>query len=128
MVSDAAEDFGQQWRKSSRSYGSGECVEVAVPADKRIAVRDSKNVQGAVLTFSSVQWNAFIASVRTGRFAYRTRRQKPNAGTGSARSPVLRPGVAMDTACPQTVGHAVVGIARLVSVYGWSSISSLGYG
>jgi hypothetical protein len=70
--SDGAEGSGRQWsrqyRKSSRSYGTGDCIEVAVPSGKRIAVRDSKNVHGAVLSFSSAQWNAFVAGVRTGEF------------------------------------------------------------
>ncbi|MGC1569121.1 MAG: DUF397 domain-containing protein, partial [Trebonia sp.] len=52
-VRDEAEDSGCKWRKSSRSYGSGECIEVAAPSSKGIAVRDSKNVQSAVLSFSS---------------------------------------------------------------------------
>ena len=66
--SDDAEGSGRQYRKSSRSYGTGDCIEVAVPSGKRIAVRDSKNVHGAVLSFSSAQWNAFVAGVRTGKF------------------------------------------------------------
>jgi hypothetical protein len=66
--SDDAEGCGRQYRKSSRSYGTGDCIEVAVPSGKRIAVRDSKNIHGAVLTFSSTEWNAFVAGIRTGKF------------------------------------------------------------
>jgi hypothetical protein len=70
--SDDAEGSGRQrsrqYRKSSRSYGTGDCIEVAAPTDKRIAVRDSKNIRGAVLTFSSAEWNAFVAGIRTGKF------------------------------------------------------------
>jgi hypothetical protein len=70
--SDDAEGSGRQrnrqYRKSSRSYGTGDCIEVAVPSGKRIAVRDSKNVHGVVLSFSSAQWNAFVAGVQTGEF------------------------------------------------------------
>jgi Domain of unknown function (DUF397) len=65
-VTEDAEGSSREWRKSSRSYGSGECVEVATPARKRIDVRDSMDVPGAVLTFSSNQWNAFVASLRGG--------------------------------------------------------------
>jgi hypothetical protein len=63
-VSDDAEGSGRVWRKSSRSYGTGECVEIA-PSGTRIDVRDSTDISGAVLTFSSTQWNAFIANVRS---------------------------------------------------------------
>lgn len=68
VVSDGAEGSGWQYRRSSRSYGTGDCIEVASPSGIRIVVRDSKNVTGAVLTFSSVQWTAFVADVRTGEF------------------------------------------------------------
>ncbi|GAA4414222.1 DUF397 domain-containing protein [Actinokineospora soli] len=37
-----------KWRKSSRSTGQGQCVELAV-SDERAAVRDSKNPGGGVL-------------------------------------------------------------------------------
>ena len=72
VVSDDAEGSNlqrsRQWRKSSRSYGTGDCIEVAAPSGKRIAVRDSKNVGGAVLMFSSAQWSAFVAGIRTDKF------------------------------------------------------------
>jgi Domain of unknown function (DUF397) len=64
VVSGDAEGPGRQWKKSSRSYGTGDCVEVAAPSGKRIAVRDSKNVHDTVLTFSSAQWSAFVEGVR----------------------------------------------------------------
>jgi hypothetical protein len=41
-------------------------VEVATPSRQRIDVRDSTNIRGAVLTFSSTQWNTFVASLRSG--------------------------------------------------------------
>lgn len=90
---DNAEDSGRKWRKSSRSYGSGECIEVAAPSGKRIAVRDSKNVHGAVLSFNPAQWNAFVVSIRSGKFG-RVRReaQQQRAGTAPARSLIARPG------------------------------------
>ena len=67
-VSNVAEDAGCEWRKSLRSYGSGQCVEVAAPSKNRIDVRDSKNAHGAILTFSPAQWNEFVAFVRSDGF------------------------------------------------------------
>jgi hypothetical protein len=64
-VSDDGDDSRRVWRKSSRSYGGGECVEVAAPHPKRVDVRDSKNPQGAVLRFTPVQWSMFVAGVRS---------------------------------------------------------------
>jgi hypothetical protein len=55
-----------EWRKSTRSTVNG-CVEVAF-ADGRIAVRDSKDRQGAVLTFTPHEWDAFVSGVRDGEF------------------------------------------------------------
>ena len=48
------------WRKSSYSNGTpeGDCVEVSLTRDAR--VRDSKNVAGEVLTFSTSAWRAFL--------------------------------------------------------------------
>lgn len=68
VLSGDAEGSGRKWRKSSRSYGTGDCVEVAAPSGKRIAVRDSKNVHGTVLTFDSDQWTTFVANVQTDKF------------------------------------------------------------
>jgi len=65
-VTEDAEGSNRKWRKSSRSYGSGECVEVTTLSRQRIDVRDSTNIRGVVLTFSSPQWNAFVASLRSG--------------------------------------------------------------
>lgn len=51
------------WRKSSYSNGTpeGECVEVSLAGNAR--VRDSKNVAGEVLTFSTSAWRAFVEQV-----------------------------------------------------------------
>ncbi|MEU7585542.1 DUF397 domain-containing protein [Micromonospora sp. NPDC049230] len=47
------------WRKSTRSGSSGNCVEVATPPPV-VMVRDSKDRQGPVLSFSSSAWSSFI--------------------------------------------------------------------
>lgn len=56
------------WKKSTRSNGSGDCVEVAnLPSGQRL-VRDSKNPDGAILTFTASEWRAFIEGVKHGEF------------------------------------------------------------
>ncbi|MEU5959961.1 DUF397 domain-containing protein [Micromonospora parva] len=54
------------WRKSTRSGGEGDCVEVAGFADT-VGVRDSKDRQGPVLTFTESAWSDFVASTRMGQ-------------------------------------------------------------
>lgn len=53
-----------EWRKSSRSTASGDCVEVAfVPW--AAAVRDSKNTSGPTLAFPISGWEAFRADLHS---------------------------------------------------------------
>jgi hypothetical protein len=66
---DGREDKPLQWRKSTRST-SGACVEVA-PRPDAILVRDSKDPDGAVLTFDRAVFAAFIAGVTGGEFDLR---------------------------------------------------------
>jgi hypothetical protein len=56
------------WRKSRRSGGGDNCVEIAFAADGTIGVRDSKHPTGPVLTFTPAEWKAFTGGVRDGEF------------------------------------------------------------
>ena len=56
------------WRKASYSGSNGGgCVEVATPADT-VAVRDSKDPRGPVLTFPPDEWRKFTDLVKAGHF------------------------------------------------------------
>lgn len=56
-----------QWRKSSHSGNTGNCVEVA-HLGQVIGVRDSKSLDKQVLFIACGQWCKFIDSLKGGRF------------------------------------------------------------
>jgi hypothetical protein len=59
------------WRKSSGGANGGgttECVEVAALGNDRIAVRDSKHPDGAVLFLTRAELAVWISGVKTGEF------------------------------------------------------------
>jgi hypothetical protein len=53
-----------QWRRSRRC-DSGACVEVAMSDDcGEIAIRDSKDPDGACLIFAAEEWMSFVTRLR----------------------------------------------------------------
>ena len=60
---------GARWRKSRRSNGQGNCVEVAFLDGGRVAVRDSKDGgHGPALVFTAAEWDAFAGGMADGEF------------------------------------------------------------
>lgn len=55
------------WRKARRSMNDGNCVEVAAATGK-VAIRDTKNLQGPVLRYSVASWRSFLIAVGRGDF------------------------------------------------------------
>jgi len=58
-------DNGLNWRTSSYTAQGADCVEVAQLGGGR-AVRDSKNPDGPVLTFTTSAWAALLGSIKSG--------------------------------------------------------------
>jgi hypothetical protein len=56
------------WRKATKSGNNGQCVEVASLPDGGACVRDSKDPEGPMLTFTAGEWDAFIDGARKGEF------------------------------------------------------------
>lgn len=57
---------GAEWRKSSFSSSSNNCVQWQWPDPSEVRVRDSKDPDGPVLAFGRDEWQAFTAGVRAG--------------------------------------------------------------
>lgn len=55
------------WKKSTYSGDESDCVELACDEDAR-SVRDSKHPAGGALVFSGATVDAFLGSVKSGRF------------------------------------------------------------
>ena len=58
--------IGLDWRRSSRC-GSGACVEVAT-RDSDVVMRDAKDPDGPVMTFTGKAWTGFIGGLKAGLF------------------------------------------------------------
>jgi len=56
-----------KWRKAQKSAGNGACVEVASFQDI-VAVRDSKDPDGPVLTYVQAEWGTFLRRAKAGEF------------------------------------------------------------
>jgi hypothetical protein len=57
------------WAKSSHSTpNGGNCVQVR-RTTTAVQIRDSKNPDGPVLTFTPAEWQAFTAAIKDGRDA-----------------------------------------------------------
>lgn len=59
-----------QWRKSSYSGNTGNCVEIAITG-LVVAVRDSKDPGGAPLAFTPHEWQAFTKKAKAGQYRLR---------------------------------------------------------
>jgi hypothetical protein len=57
-------DPADGWRTSTYSGSGNNCVEVQTSHPHGIAVRDSKNPHGGVLTFTRGQWRAFTRTIK----------------------------------------------------------------
>lgn len=60
-----------EWRRSSFSGPTNDCVEVR-SMHSHLDVRDSKDPEGAMLTFTAQAWRAFVGAVRAGEFLSRS--------------------------------------------------------
>lgn len=56
------------WVKASYSGAAGHCMEMARADTDQFLVRDSKNPNGTVLTFTKAEKDAFIAGAKDGEF------------------------------------------------------------
>ena len=65
MGSDSPISAGK-WHTSSFSGTGGQCVEVSI--GETISVRDTKDRNGPMLTFSHAEWAAFLAGVHSQEF------------------------------------------------------------
>ena len=65
----AALTVSTAWRKSSRSQGANNCVEITTELPGWVGVRDSKLGHGSpVLAFTEHEWRAMLTGARLGEF------------------------------------------------------------
>ena len=56
------------WHRSARSVANGQCVEAATLPDGRLAVRDSVDKSGPMVTFTKNEWCALLKEIKDGNF------------------------------------------------------------
>lgn len=61
-------DSGLHWVKSSLSFSSGNCVEVANLPNGGVGLRNSREPKGPILRFTSAEWSAFLGGAQMGEF------------------------------------------------------------
>ncbi|MFC7278356.1 DUF397 domain-containing protein [Paractinoplanes rhizophilus] len=67
-MTSATDLSGAVWRRSSRSGGDGDFVEVADNLPGIVAVRDSRDPDGPALIFNLREWEAFVGGAKDGEF------------------------------------------------------------
>jgi hypothetical protein len=70
MAHNVSEDYRlvtATWRKSSRSGGNNNCVEVAF-LHHAVGVRDSKDPTGPAFVLGREAWTAFVSGIRNDQF------------------------------------------------------------
>lgn len=55
-----------QWKKSTYSGNSGQCVEISVTHGERVSIRDSKYPYATMLRFSPHVWSSFVGGIKAG--------------------------------------------------------------
>jgi hypothetical protein len=68
MITNRSHLSGALWRKSSYSANGANCVEIASNLPGVVAVRDSKDRDGATLVTRRHAWTAFVAGIKRGEF------------------------------------------------------------
>jgi hypothetical protein len=69
MTTDRGGDPERSWIKASLSSNAADCVELRRGAVHGVDVRDSKDPDGAVLSFSAAQFAAWLDGAGRGDFA-----------------------------------------------------------
>jgi hypothetical protein len=67
-MTSATDLSGAVWRRSARSAGDHDFVEVADNLPGIVAVRDSRDPDGPALVFNLREWAAFVGGAKDGEF------------------------------------------------------------